>query len=366
MTFSVAESYAIYMAAFIVSAICASLYARLAGQKLRYVFFILATATPAVLACFRGINVGTDYVNYITHFRDVSNVDSFLEALSVSGMAIKIEPGYNLLIYALSRLTDDVLLISFGVYFLSAVAVLAGLAFLLRKEYLFAAYLFYLCAYWLLGFNLVRQALAMSLIVLSISCVLNRQLLAFLVVVGLAVSIHRTALLVIPIYFMYSQKRGGTYLYDFCVLFGGILGLLFFEAMAAWMGSAGYLTNRGDGDDVSVSRALQATITLLPIVVGCFKYAKLPLLSFYLKILLAIIIINFISPMATVLSRLTFNFETFLVPMSLTVFAVMAAHKDSVRYLYLGYLVLYFVVYKFIYVYSNSGEVLPYGISSMW
>jgi hypothetical protein len=363
MTFSTLESYSIYMTAFIMSAICAALYSILVTHKVRYVFFILAATIPAVLACIRGVDVGTDYVHYVAHFHEVgSKAENLFDVDWRSGLSSRFEFGYYLLVYVLSRLTDNILLISFGVYFLSAVAILTGVTLLFRGKYVFAAYLFYLCAYWLLGFNVLRQAMAMSLVFLSISFVINRRLLAFLVVVALAVSIHRTALLVLPIYFLYSDKKGRVYLYDFALVIGGAFGLFFFETIASRLAASIYLTNRGDEVGVSFVIALQAIIMILPSLLLCLKYAKLPLMRFYCKILLIIIAMNFISPMAIVLSRLVFYFEIFMVPISLAVFSVMAAHKNSVRHLYFAYLVLYFVVYKFIYVYSGSGGVLPYAI----
>ena len=67
----------------------------------------------------------------------------------------------------------------------------------------FSAFLFLNIPY-LQSLYVLRQYLAISICLLSISFVLNRKLLPFLVLIILAFSFHKTAIIFLPVYFLYK------------------------------------------------------------------------------------------------------------------------------------------------------------------
>ena len=72
-------------------------------------------------------------------------------------------------------------------------------------------------------FGILRQTLAMAVFLMAIPCIKKRQPIRYLLWCLLAFTIHRAALLVVPLYFVYNIKMTKRRYVGLCVALGGLL-----------------------------------------------------------------------------------------------------------------------------------------------
>src|SRR5690606_27550839 len=135
----------------------------------RYLYFIVAISLPSILAGIRGLNVGTDYIEYIRHIKEViAIIDSDLK---FSDLDSNFEIGFNILLYIITRITDDLPLIVYLIYLFSAFFILKGSSNLIKPELVNWGYMIYLSIFWLFGFNGMRQGIATAICFYSLTYV---------------------------------------------------------------------------------------------------------------------------------------------------------------------------------------------------
>ncbi len=142
------------------------------------------------------LNVGNDYAKYV-EFMHLVNCDSYVPT----------EIGFNLLvkfIYGLSGFENYLLV--FAVY--SFVTVLLFLLALYEQsdEFALSFFLFMALGYYFQTFSTVRYYLALAIAFYAMKFVLRRQWGRFLVLVLLGATFHKSLLVVIPLYFLASQR----------------------------------------------------------------------------------------------------------------------------------------------------------------
>lgn len=135
---------------------------------------------------------------------------------------------------------------------------------LLYSPYIWLSLFLYVLINFLPSFFLLRQYLAMPFVFLSFKYVIERRQLMYWVFVLLAFSIHTTAIIVMPLYYMYGLSYSRR---NMLIVFGGtILASLSFMAIGAIIGS--YFTYYSQYLDMQVEdpawqRALMKVYILL-------------------------------------------------------------------------------------------------------
>ena len=158
--------------------------------------------------------------------------DLFFELKRTKGFAffslegieqIDIEPGYLLLTKLVSLLSN-----SFVIFLLCVSIIIIGSYFFVIKKY--SPYTFISVIMLLLtSFNqsifVLRQHIAMGLCLLTIPFVVKREQIKFLLIVFVAFLFHRTAVIWIPVYYLYGLKKDRNLL--MIGFLGGIVSYLF-------------------------------------------------------------------------------------------------------------------------------------------
>ena len=169
------------------------------------VFLILCCIELILMAGLRGYNIGADtevYLKAIDYYGEMS-VSELIGAGLVYPFDFEI--GYFLL-------TKLCCLLGFGkTAFLFVVAIITYIpVFQLIKRHSSNAYISLLC-YFAFGFftyslGLFRQMIAVSIIICGLKYVVERKLIKYLAIIGLAMTFHITALVGILLYFLYGVK----------------------------------------------------------------------------------------------------------------------------------------------------------------
>lgn len=164
------------------------------GSRNQQLKVFLAISAIVFLLTATRWEYGGDWDNYLGYFQNIRKLD-FDE--------VSMEPGWVLLSYILKKLTDSYVAFQF---------VMAGIIFFCIfksiKHFSVAPILTYLVFFAVENgaINYVRTAVATCIIIYSYIYVSERKLLRFLAVIGLACSIHFSAFLAFPLYWIYGLK----------------------------------------------------------------------------------------------------------------------------------------------------------------
>lgn len=164
-------------------------------------YYLVITFIPLFLVSgWRADNVGTDTYNYLLGFRSIRDV-------SPSSMfeIVRWEYGYVLLNKVSSILSNNEQIILVSTSFL----VLSGVMYFIyinSENIVFSVFLYISLYLYLFSFNGIRQAIAMSILVMGFHLIMERKFFRYLIVVLMATLFHETAILMLSLYFIYYFK----------------------------------------------------------------------------------------------------------------------------------------------------------------
>ena len=171
----------------------------MSDKKKKLVFLGIVFIQFTLLAWQREFTVGQDTMQYYLVFRDVSKI-SLEKALT-----LKWEPGYILWNWGISHLGFD-----FHNYLLfTAIFIYLPIC---RFIYRYSActwlsvVIFIALGFFFGSLHILRQYMAIALVLFSYDYLLQRRLIPFIVLVLLAATFHTSAIVFLPTYFICSRK----------------------------------------------------------------------------------------------------------------------------------------------------------------
>ena len=167
----------------------------------------IAAIPPILLEGLRDELLGDDMAGYGTlWFYDMSTKDS---AGQIIDDAITPEYGYHLMIYFCKMISTDIHLYMTVCAAIKIIMVYLA-AFALRKKMDSISFLFgYFCFFYVLGFSLMRQSIAVAISFYALTFFMERKLWKFIALVIIAYLFHSSAILMviyIPLYFLKDYK----------------------------------------------------------------------------------------------------------------------------------------------------------------
>lgn len=163
----------------------------------KYIFVICLLLS--IIAGLRHYTIGNDTIIYLNSFNEI--LQGGINAIKIS----RFEIGYNVLVFLFTRMCG-----SFNLY-LFIVSLIINMSFgyfiyKYSKNKTFSFLLFILCRFYFSEFNVLRQMLSLSVLLLSVKYIEERKFTKYLIFMLIAALFHKSILLVIPIYFLYNYK----------------------------------------------------------------------------------------------------------------------------------------------------------------
>jgi hypothetical protein len=156
------------------------------------------------IATFRE-GIGYDYQSYIDIFEQARAGGQSLGAIFGNLINGGIEPGFYLLNRFLSLfVTSSVVM--YGVYSFLMLAPVAYFIFRYCKDVWLSTWIYVTVTFFYTIMNFVRQGMAVSIILLGYKFLREKKTIPFLLLVLLAAMFHKTALIMIPVYFLCHLK----------------------------------------------------------------------------------------------------------------------------------------------------------------
>ena len=171
-------------------------------KKSKIIFCVAVFILFSLIQGLRAYSVGNDTNNYIRFFelsKDMSLIDVILTRQWT------IEPGFGLLIKISSALNFSPQLY----LLLVAIIINGGLMYCIYKnsDNPFASVMIFMgVEFFTLSFTALRQMIAVIIILNSYHFIKQRKLIKFIIMVLLAATFHKTALIFLPVYFLKDIK----------------------------------------------------------------------------------------------------------------------------------------------------------------
>ncbi|MDY0193881.1 MAG: EpsG family protein [Aliarcobacter butzleri] len=317
------------------------------NTKLYYIIFLY------FLILFAGLryNIGVDYQSYIDFFN-----------LILSGQDIYMEDSFILLVKFINFIGGTEQLLFFIYAFLTITFTSKFIEYFSQNKVLSLYIYFTFAVFYFASFNGVRQALAVAIFVYSIKFIIEKNLLKYILFIVIATFIHKTAILMLPLYFILNKKLN--IMKFFFIALGYYVILQFFEQLILFIGiSQAYLNNfdsiEGNGINPFVYLLCLMFIFLYKVD---FQYKVLGLNLIFFAILLGITPLLTTIP-STYIVRMTSYFTfgiLFILPNLMIVF-----NNKNLKNIYFFTLIVFGGLYMFrnIYFLGERYLLVPYQIN---
>lgn len=168
-------------------------------------------------------NSGSDYYNYLLSFR---NVDNWFHSLNQL-LTTRFQNGLYVLMYVIKSFTKNEALF----FVILAILNYLPIFYLIRKYsndvlLSFSSWIF--LGFFLMSTNILKQSLAMVLVLLAFDCLIEKKYILFVILSFLSVWFHLSTILVIPIIYFSKYLRPSRNLY-YSLSFIGMIFLVFFK-----------------------------------------------------------------------------------------------------------------------------------------
>lgn len=170
---------------------------RYGSAGVRRVTLSFAILTLTIFAAVRDKTVGSDTANYVRFIEKISTVDDVF--------SFKLEPGFNVLVLLSGELSDSYALLLANIAFIVVVCYTLTIIRLV-KRYEIAFFIFITLGTYTFFFNGARQGMAAAICFLALPCLLDRRLVSYSLLVGIAALFHYSALIALPIYFLATSR----------------------------------------------------------------------------------------------------------------------------------------------------------------
>ena len=199
--------------------------------KNKKAFTIIASIQLFLILALRAPTVGPDLVNYGEGFEYIAGLSlgdmlSRLHLIETAELVypFSYESGYvvfNWIIGALGFNFHGFLIIHAAI----CVAVIGRFVYKYSEDVHLSFLLFISLGFFTYLFGILRQMLAMTLFLLAIPYIRERKLLKYLLLCFLAFTIHRVAIIVVPLYFIYNVKITRKRYVKLCLCLAGLLAI---------------------------------------------------------------------------------------------------------------------------------------------
>lgn len=321
------------------------------------IFIGIITLQLFILSAFRDFSVGADTYNYINRFTIIANTS--WNNIPNLPEVLDFELGFIILNKLFSLLTT-----SPRIYLLSInLIILLGVAKFIynnSKIYWLSYFLFIGMGFWGDSLNILRQFLAVVILLNSIEDIKNNRLVTFIVRVLIASSFHNSALFFIIIYPISKMRINKKYYFSFVVstifvyLFSG--RILNFLLLNFSYGNLSRSLGMGSGSGMLI---LLIGILFLTLLFKKDFLSKIKNPQVYIHILTVAILLNILALEFGIIGRMMIYFTSFniiLVPN--VIFSIYSEEYTFFSKYFFIIVVSYYYIFRVLVI--DASNVVPY------
>lgn len=308
-----------------------------------------------ILLCCRDLQVGTDTENYAYIFSQISNrpLPRFSEPSS--------ELGFTFFCKALSYVSEN----SRVFFVVSSVWCVIPIAKLYQESNLdpsLTISLFSICSVFVMFFSGVRQSMTIAMGILAYQFVRDKRVVAYLITVAIACTIHNSAFLLLALYPVYYAKITPKWLYAVVPVMVTV-----FVFSSPIFGFLMRILAQFTRFDIEASATASYSMLILFIFLAVFSYlipeeAKLDEETKGLRnLLLLVIVLQMFAPLHTLAMRMNYYFIVFIPALMPKIIQASKPALVSIARLGRHVMVAFFIAYFFfVLAPSKALNVFPY------
>ncbi|WP_165971015.1 EpsG family protein [Peribacillus frigoritolerans] len=363
---TVGHSYLLYYFIVISTYIIVNISARVSRTnytKLGKIIFYLAILIPWIIASNR-YGIGTDYYNYEKMYYNITNFGSILESIINSSY----EPGWIILNYVVKYIFNNEVKYIFVISSLLILFFNFSAIYTYRKRINMSIAIFILmCTLYNPSFNIIRQSLAMAILLFSLKYIDEKKVLKFILLVVLAGSFHYSAFIFVPVYWVLNNNYYNFWskfkIFVFYLLF--ILIVVQFEPLFNSLINVGVFSKYNiyeinSNGSIGIGNIIVRLPVILIILLNLKELRKKdPFMGGVTVLYFISLILYFLGYKADYLARIAVTFEMMQI---FILSSIIRSQNDlSRKYLYYLLIILYYFIYfTYFILMGNYGETIPY------
>lgn len=337
---------------YIFSCIISIFFTYLASKNRKALLFhIFAVLVPIALLSFRDISVGTDTKHYLLIFERSQEfeIGDFL-------LFTRMEFLFSIILFYVAKLGYSYNVFLFILALFSVLPVYAA-SFRMRNKVspTLMMFLYYLM-YYQYAFNISRQAVAMSLVLLATTYLLEGRIKPVLLLSILALGFHNVTIVFCGIVFIYILGNRGNFFIKTLLILGMFALYAFIKSQATYYEDVYLSGQHNSGFQISYTLTMMLNFILL---ITAYKDSKLlDHRRTYVFFSLSILMLN----LTSLVSEWFFRISLFIDILSLIYVAnvlksELVHSKGYKQFAYICFAIFYWL---FVFVINNSGESVPY------
>lgn len=338
-------------------------------QTKRGMFFsLISILILAIFAGLRDTSIGTDVDYYLTADLNLaSNFNNFFAYYNSCGEELL----FALLVFAINKIFNNINFLMFVIQLIMTTLVYIEI-YRNRKKFNMGISLFIYCIFAYPRFlNIIRQGIAISIIIFSMRFIEKKQLKKFLITILIASLFHRTAIIAIFLYFLYrnvENKRKYNILFSYCMIFIAVIG---YDYMLKLLLNMGILPNKYDAfltkymrENIKIDYATafyKLIWIYLLLTTGKYMKPKDENYNFYIHLLVIDIILWELNYKIMNAERLSYYFGLIgMINFYPQLYNVKLKNKKQKIIILLSIVLISILYFYWKFIYFHSGEIYPY------
>lgn len=360
---STIQTYLLYYFIIVFTSVIVGMSEKMRGSRYRnygkFIFWI-ALSIPVIVSGFR-YGIGVDYFNYERIYYRITSSNNLIDEI----INTRYEPGWILLNYFVKYIFDDVKyvfivsslliwLFHFKAIYHYKNSISVGIAIFILLSTLYNP-----------SFNIIRQSLAASILLLTIKPILDKSFWKFIVITLLAACFHYTSLVFLPAYWIVNSKKENVALVKKVIsIIITILLILFANQMLSFITSfemfSAYNHYQMQYDDLGFGMVILRLPVIVIILLNLGKLRSQSNPMYLLSILYFIgIILKFFGYLADYVGRIATYYEMIQILILAAIVKVQRNKYEKLLYAFL--IIIYFIgMYTLEIIIENGHKTIPY------
>lgn len=339
------------MAAYIISLLLTLIFLRISIKYKKWYYHLLTILPSVILLTYRGVDVGTDTIHYTDLYSSAESSYSYISFL----LGYRLEYGFGSLLYLTAHTGFPVQFGFFVMALFTIVPVYTATYLLKDKVSPYMMLTLYFLMFYQYSFNIVRQSIAMSFILLTVALLFtNHKRLAIIFAVT-SILFHNTAILILPLLTLYLLK--GKNRIKLLALLTVIVGVIYFYGKDYIDSSMDYYSDAYlSGSKVSAqsSYLVEMGLNLFLVLIAWKKY-RTSETNFCLMCSFFVFVLILMSTVFSYAFRIANCYD--ILALIAIPLAIKTLKSPIIRSGYECFAVFY---WWFVFIYNNSGGTYPF------
>ena len=253
------------------------------------ILLILIALLPSILGGVRDYSIGTDIRVYGNTWFYLARSSSNLFSLLGTASASSIGALYAIFNFVVSRFTNNPHWFYFWYCFVENIIVLIALREKRKLISITSGWATYLLLFYNLNFNMLRQGMALVILLLGFKYVREEKFLRFLLVVLFAYLFHSTAIIALLVYIVYlitaHKNNTNNWIQMILIYICSTVFILSFESISQFLLNAGLLSTRYaiylNSDNVATGRSYIFYLFIFIVCILSVKSEKDTIFNFF-------------------------------------------------------------------------------------